>query len=62
MIEITWYWTVIAAWAFVCTGFVMGAAWCGLGVKNKIIDEEIARRHRYDPCNSCPSIKFNEDK
>lgn len=33
----------ITAWIAFCVGFVLGAAWCGLGGKNQRVDRNIKK-------------------
>ena len=41
MITLHWGWLFAVGWAVFSVGFVLGAAWCGLGGKNKQIDKVI---------------------
>lgn len=41
MITIHWGWLFAGGWVLISIGFVLGAAWCGLGIKNKKIDAGI---------------------
>ncbi len=37
---------VIVGWISVSVGFILGAAWAGLGMKNKEVDHQLAEKQK----------------
>ena len=37
---------VIVGWISVSVGFILGAAWAGLGIKNKEVDQQLAGKQK----------------
>lgn len=42
---LTWYVWIAIGWFIAVVGFVLGAAWAGLGIKNKDFEKKMEEEH-----------------